>query len=282
MAFNDGKGIVFVPDGTEEDVAFRRTTHLGIGAHHDDLEIMAVDGILRCFDKESAWFCGVIVTDGKGSPRSGPYKNYTDDEMAAVRLKEQKEAASLGRYTAQVLLGYGSEAVKDGSLTPADDLEAVLRAAEPHTVYTHNLMDRHDAHVGTALNVIEALRRLGPSQRPSKVYGCEVWRDLDWLVEGDRVVFDCSEDEELQEQLLRVFRSQIAGGKRYDTAAMGRRRAHATYGAAHEVDAVTGAVYAVDMTLLMDKDGPTAEEFVSAHLGRFEEDVRSRLARLCQ
>jgi len=60
-----------------------------------------------------------------------------------------------------------------------------------------------------------------------------VWRDLDWLVDSDKAPFDVSEHENLQAALLGVFDSQIAGGKRYDLASMGRRRANATYFESH-------------------------------------------------
>ena len=38
---------VYVPDGEPEESALARTTHLGIGAHQDDLEIMAISGIFN-------------------------------------------------------------------------------------------------------------------------------------------------------------------------------------------------------------------------------------------
>ena len=67
-----------------------------------------------------------------------------------------------------------------------------------------------------------------------------MWRDLDWLMDADKVVFDVSAHENLQAALLGVFDSQICGGKRYDLATMGRRRANATYFASHGVDVSTG------------------------------------------
>src|SRR3990170_4629582 len=57
---------VFVPDGLPVEAALARTTHLGIGAHQDDLEIMAIHGILSCFHQKDHWFTGVVVTDGGG------------------------------------------------------------------------------------------------------------------------------------------------------------------------------------------------------------------------
>ena len=88
--------------------------------------------------------------------------------------------------------------------------------------------------------MIAAIRRCPPAERPEKLYGCEVWRDLDWLTDEDKVVFDVSAHENLQAALLGVFDSQICGGKRYDLATLGRRRAHATYFASHGTDDATG------------------------------------------
>ena len=115
-------------------------------------------------------------------------------------------------------------------------------------MFTHNLADKHDTHVAVALQVIAAIRSLPASERPQKLYGCEVWRDLDWMVDSDKVAFDLSEHENLQAALLGVFDSQISGGKRYDLATMGRRRANATYYASHGVDVSRAMAYAMDLT----------------------------------
>ena len=240
MKFSLDTAEVFIPDGELIETALTRITHMGIGAHQDDLEIMALSGILECFQREDKWFCGVIVTNGSGSPRDGLYKDYTDDEMCMTRRKEQKKAAVVGEYAAQVLLDYPSKAIKDGAdQAPVQDLRALLQAAQPEIVYTHNLADKHDTHVGVTLKVIQAIRSLPDDQRPKRLYGCEVWRDLDWMVDADKVAFDCSAHENLQAALLGVFDSQISGGKRYDLASLGRRRANATYHASHDTDVST-------------------------------------------
>jgi hypothetical protein len=105
---------IFVPDGTPVQDALVRTTHMGIGAHQDDLEIMAFDGILKCFQRNDRWFCGVVVADGSGSPRVDLYGDHTDAEMRTVRRQEQRKAAVVGEYGAQILLDYPSAVVKDG------------------------------------------------------------------------------------------------------------------------------------------------------------------------
>jgi hypothetical protein len=93
VKFNRNTAQVFIPDGLPVEPALARTTHMALGAHQDDLEIMAIDGILQCFQREDKWFTGVVVTDGRGSPRSGVYQDYTDDQMWAVSNKEQQKAA---------------------------------------------------------------------------------------------------------------------------------------------------------------------------------------------
>jgi len=50
----------FIPDGMDEAQALKRVTHLGIGAHADDLEIMAAHGILECYRNPLRGFAGVF------------------------------------------------------------------------------------------------------------------------------------------------------------------------------------------------------------------------------
>ena len=146
-----------------------RTTHMGIVAHPDDLEIMAWPAIRDCFGQEERWFLGVVATTGAGSPRSGPYAALRDDEMAALRVREQKKAAVMGEYGAVVLLDYGSDGVKPSRTgVLVEDVTSVLRVARPSVVYTHNLADRHETHVGMALATIEACRALPEEDRPPR------------------------------------------------------------------------------------------------------------------
>jgi len=281
MQFNLESAEVFVPDGLAVEQALARTTHMAIAAHQDDIEIIAFDGIHKCFQREDRWFCGVVVTDGSGAPRDSLYRDYTDDAMQAVRRKEQKKAAVVGEYGAQVLLDYPSRALKAGSNeAPVEDLTRLLRVTRPELVYTHNLADKHDTHVAVALRVIEAIRRLPEVERPLRIYGCEVWRDLDWMVDGDRVAFDLSAHESLQAALLGVFDSQICGGKRYDLATMGRRRAHATYHESHGTDVATGLSLAMDLTPLIADPARSVQGYVEGFTRRFAQEVLARLARL--
>jgi LmbE family N-acetylglucosaminyl deacetylase len=267
---------VFVPDGVPVDEALARTTHLAIGAHPDDIPIMAYHGVVACYRRSSHWFTAVTVTDGAGSPRGGSYAAVTDDEMARIRAAEEIEAARIGRYGAAVLLGHRSDEVCDPAGPVGKELVELIDQTRPRVVYTHNLADRHDTHVAVAVRTIEALREA--EHRPGAVYGCEVWRDLDWL--DDRVELDVGTDRELALSLLGVYRSQIEGGKRYDLAVMGRRQANATFGMAKEPDRTDAVTYAMDLTPLVRDPSIDLVDFLDGLVRRFAEDAESRLRRV--
>jgi hypothetical protein len=161
-----------------------------------------------------------------------------------------------------------------------EDLRLLLEAAKPQVIYTHDLADKHDTHVAVALRVIEAIRGLPEGERPERLYGCEVWRDLDWMVDADKVTFDLSAHENLQAALLGVFDSQICGGKRYDLATMGRRRAHATYHESHGTDVVTGMSLGMDLTPLIADPARSVQSYVQGFTERFAQEVLTRIRRL--
>lgn len=278
MRLTNATADIFVPDGTPEEAALARTTHLGIGAHQDDLEFMAVHGILACFGQTDKAFCGVVCTDGAGSSRSGVYAFCTDSEMKAVRRSEQRTAAQVGRYGAMLQLDFMSKQVKVQNNTQlADDLFEILKATQPQTVYTHAPSDKHDAHVGVTRAVIAAIRRLPVTERPIQVYGCEVWRDLDWLPDDRKVVLDVSDRANLQAALSGVFDSQISGGKRYDDAVMGRRKAHATFFESHAVDSATLLTFAMDLTPLVQDDTLSITTYTVSLIEAMKADIVARL-----
>lgn len=268
----------FVYDGKSIDEAINRTTHMSIAAHQDDIEIMAYDGILQCFNNPDQWFFGVVVTNGSGSARDGEYKNYTDEEMIQIRKLEQKKAAFIGEFGALALLDHPSSEVKNPQNDEiVDELLKLLNAAKPKILYTHNLADKHDTHIGVVTKTIQAVRKMAPKDRPEKVYGCEVWRNLDWMVDEDKVRFDVSGHSNIAASLVEVFDSQIIGGKRYDLATMGRRLANATYSESHFVDKATAVSVAMDLTPLILDDGLDLKKFILDQVEKFKDDIEKRL-----
>jgi LmbE family N-acetylglucosaminyl deacetylase len=271
----------FVFDGKPVEEAINRTTYMSIAAHQDDIEIMAYDGILKCFNNPEEWFFGVVVTNGSGSARDGEYKNYTDEDMINIRKLEQKKAAFIGEFGALALLDHPSKEVKDPKNTEiADEMLRLLNQAKPKVLYTHNLADKHDTHIGVTTKVIKALRKMDKKDRPEKVYGCEVWRNLDWMVDSEKVSFDVSAHPNLAASLVEVFDSQIVGGKRYDLAALGRRLANATFSESHFVDKTNAVSLAMDLTPLIEDDSLDISAYVLDYIERFKKDVQNRIEKM--
>jgi LmbE family N-acetylglucosaminyl deacetylase len=278
MKLNNKTAEIFVPDGTPPVAALRRITHLGIGAHQDDLEFMAFQGILACYGQKQKWFGGVTCTNGAGSARTGVYQKFSDAEMMAVRRQEQRNAAAVGHYGVMIQLDYPSAEAKSPSKTALQkDLKTILAAARPDIVYTHNLADKHDTHIGVAVAALLAMRELPLSHRPKKVIGCEVWRNLDWLPDADKFLMDVSDREHLAASLSGVFDSQIAGGKRYDLATRGRRAANATFFQSHSTDSSTQLIFGMDLTPLVTDPSIDILEFVLDFIAAFSADVKEKL-----
>ena len=280
MKLND-KAELYIWDGTPEKEALARTTCLGISAHQDDIELMSWAGILDCFGKKDKWFSAIVTADGAGSPRTGLYADYTNEEMMEVRRLEQKKAAFVGEYAALALLNYTSSAIKDGSNRDViEDYKELFMAMKPEVVFTHNLADKHDTHIGVVTKVIKAIRELDAADRPQKVYGGEVWRSLDWVNDEEKTVFDVTAHQNMAASLVSLFDSQVAGGKRYDLATQGRRVANATYYASHGTDTAESLMYAMDLTPLIENPDLDIIEYVNRFIDSFKNDVNTRIAKV--
>lgn len=274
MNFRHPQAELYIPDALEGTAALARTTHLGVGAHQDDLEFMALHGILECFQRRDRWFGGVTCTDGAGSARTGPYADFSDDQMKQVRIQEQKTAAVIGQYAFVAQLGHPSRVAKnaDQRNMMVDDLEKILRATQPEIVYTHNPFDKHATHVGVFHALVAAIQRLPEAERPKQLIGCEVWRGFDWLPDQLKLVLSLDAHPNLAASLNGVFDSQIVGGKRYDLAVEGRRLANATFFDSHATDDAQRVAYALDMTELMS--GETAlKDYCLRILNQFNSEI---------
>jgi LmbE family N-acetylglucosaminyl deacetylase len=145
-------------------------------------------------------------------------------------------------------------------------------------VYAHDPTDRHATHVGACAAAIAALRRLPAEWRPARVYGCEVWRSLDWLAEGDLVRLDVSGHEETWRALLACFPSQTEGARPFEQGALGRARANAVFSEARAAGGAGAAWLALDLSPLLRDPRLSLEEFVRERVARFEAEV-TRAAR---
>ncbi len=261
----------FSPSGLSLEEALRSARIIGVGAHQDDLEFMCFHAILAGYDNEH--FFGVIATDGRGSARSGQFKKVKERDFIRIRAREQERAARIGRYAGVLQLGCQSaEISKSFSKELLSDLNAIFSRGRFAAVYTHNLADKHPSHVGVAAHVIRSLRTLPRKSQPAKLYGCEVWRGLDWLPEHLKVPHDVSGRKSLAWKLMTVFKSQL-DGKDYANAVLGRRRANATFLDSHSLDDPELVEYCMDMSELLAKPSLTMEAFMRRLLKAFEGEL---------
>jgi len=271
---------LFAPGGGSLESALASTTHLGIGAHPDDLEIMAYPGICACRGQKNLRFSGVVATDGAGSPRSSSSEKLTTAELIKARREEQKNAAVFGGYATIFQLVHPSSEIRGaGRNSLITDLLEILKIAKPKVLYLHNPADRHETHIAVLLASLAALRQLPSADRPAEIYGCEVWGDLDWVPTKQVIRLPCAAPADFGPSLLRVFRSQV-DGKRYDLAAAGRRRAQATFADAYTPDQADEVVLALDLKPLVENSKLTLAEFVTSLTGEFQKQTLDRVRRL--
>lgn len=252
-----------------------RCTHLAVGAHQDDLEVMASHGILECLDNEKKHFVGVTCTSGGGSARSGEYQNYSDLEMKNVRRQEQIKSAQLGKFQAMLQLGFESVEIKKSiNKDFLKDLMTILERTQPEIIYTHNLADKHMTHIAVSAHLIKALRET--QYKPKRFLGSEVWRGLDWLNDEDKVPLEIKDPKKVS-SLIACHHSQTLGGKAYDEAVLGRLKANATFFESHQVDEAKNIWFAIDLMPLLNDENLSLSEFIETHIDKFKTQVQENL-----
>lgn len=281
MSLNQKNAFIWVPEGLSAEEALKRTTHLSIGAHPDDLEFMSFHGIAECYERSDRFFTGVVVTDGAGSVKSGPYAGMSPSEMAKVRIEEQINAAKKGKFNALVMLQYPSSQVQGTGVWQErswlKELDSLFSNSQPDVIYSHNPFDKHPTHLAIILPLIRYLQSLTAARKPKRFYGCEVWRGLDWLLDEDRVELSFSGKEELASQLNQLFPSQTDAGKNYPEAIRGRRIANATFKNPHSTDPATQLELAMDLTPLLSKKEDEISEYLQGYLRRFNEKLTQEI-----
>ncbi|MGB3713197.1 MAG: PIG-L family deacetylase [Candidatus Promineifilaceae bacterium] len=280
MRYSKESAELFVPDGKKTELAPSGKIHPGISPHQDDFEIMAIDGILRCDHEQGNWFTGIVVTGGSSSPREDLYDDYScsDEELHIVRNQEQKTVAVIGDYAAQFFLDHPSSAVIDSdNRGPCRHIASIIRQTEADVVYAHNLADKHPSQTAITLRAIEPIQSLPPVTRPMKLIGFEERRDLDSTMAYDEVACDCLHLASLQTALVEGFDSQIDVGKRYDLAALDRRRPNATYFTTQGVGVTSGLSFAMEISPLVESDDLDISHYDHSFVERFSNSVKESI-----
>jgi LmbE family N-acetylglucosaminyl deacetylase len=271
-----GKTHIYIPDDVSLKTALRRATHIGIVAHSDDLEIMATHGILECYDQEDAFFLGIVLTNSAMSPCNDSSKSAA--EIMTQRRIEQNKAAFLGNYSAVIIFDQTSQEIQTNKTSIVNDLITLVNQTHVTTAYIHNVFDRHPTHIAASIVSLDALRNCIHSSQIKFVYGCEVWGSLDWLPLPYKCALDVSKFPHISEALIKVFHSQINGGKLYDHAAIGRRISNATFANSHQKDVSKQVIYALNMLPLLRGKCTNLEQYMNDCLDCFRSEKLSNIS----
>ena len=281
MKFHNPSASIVFPKSDQPSVNTQsiQSRILGIGAHQDDLEFMCFHGILE--GRKQGGFTGLILSNGAGSSRGEAFTHLSEEEFCEVRKQEQIQAANLAGYQQIIQLGHPSKNIKsiDRSHAIRDVLE-VLNNVKPEKIYTHNPFDKHDSHIATLIVTIEAIKLMAPEDRPKKLFGCEVWRSLDWLPSSLKIEFDVSNEASLRDDLLKCFPSQTQDSKNYAEAVNGRRIANATFSDAHTLDKSLQTEHAIDLSHLIGEDSNAALYFVREVQNKFATEIEDQWSTL--
>jgi LmbE family N-acetylglucosaminyl deacetylase len=278
VSFSQSKSFIHLRKDMEDlPSALESCTHLGVGAHPDDLEVMAHHGILQCFGSAKHNFFGVTCTTGGGSTRSSQFENLSEEEFIEKRKQEQILSATKGEFCGCALLGFCSQEIKNQyNQSLLKDLIQVIEGSQPEVVYTHNLFDKHKTHVSVTLHLIEALKMVG--HRPKSFFGVEVWRSLDWLADEKKQVL-AVEDPQMVRDLIDCHQTQTSE-KKYHEATLGRMRANATFFDALKSDQDGYQLFALDYLPLLQ--GQTLKSFYQEHIQEFQDSLETNLQGLME
>ncbi len=240
---------LFIQGDGEQDLSLG--THLAIGAHPDDLEIMAGPLIEECLQDDRKKFVGVVCTHGVSDSFISENSTQLISEKIKVRRSEQLKAAELAGYFAVIQLGHSSSDVKNPRFTILkEQLSELIKTIKPQKVYTHNPFDRHRTHRAVFRNVFESLR---DSQfRPEEFLGCEVWRGLDWLDSEKKRALSIN-DTAFIEKLISCFSSQQDSQRDYALGLRSRLKANQTFNDAYKSLESDHILYALDLKHLLEK-----------------------------
>ncbi len=206
------------------------TNLLAISAHQDDIEIMAMDGILRAYGSKKYAFYAAVVGDGANCLKAGKYSEVSDKEMIEARNQEQLRASQIGEYSKLYFLKHAhSEIEQEENESIIKELQKLILEVKPEIVYTHNIFDKNPHHVKITQLVIDAINGLNIDDRPRLLYGCEIFRSLDWLPDKYKITFDLSDNKELQQRLVNVYDTRVEQSRNYTKAVMGRKLANAAF-----------------------------------------------------
>ncbi len=233
----------------EEGGALAQGTCLAIGAHPDDLEIMAAPFIEDCCEHSNKKFVGVVCTHGVSAQLLHSGKSSEILKVKSKRRDEQLEAAHFAKYLGMIQLGYGSDDIKaNNNIKLGSQLSDLILQVRPEIILTHNPFDRHRTHQAVCRHVLQAV--LLSSYVPEKLLGCEVWGGLDWLESQYKVTVPLKSSRWFA-QLISIFQSQNTENRNYAEGVLGRMRSNSTFHDSSKACEEQHIMYALDLLPLL-------------------------------
>lgn len=198
-------------------------TILVVSPHPDDLEIGMGGTVVKLVDK-GANVVSLVATDGSGSTT---LKGHSEEEMAAIRLEEAREAVSiLGLQTLIPLTLSDVKSDQNKEHFKNDFKETALRFKPDEVYIPHPEIDKHPTHKIVSELVLDELKE--GDFGSVKVWCYEVWTPFGTY---DRLE-DISQYIDLKVMAIEVHKSQLEY-KNYTEGILGLNKYRAVFNERH-------------------------------------------------
>ncbi len=198
-------------------------TILVVSPHPDDLEIGMGGTVAKLID-EGVNVVSLVATDGSGSTT---LKGHSEDEMAAIRLEEAREAVSILGVQTLIPLTLSDVKTDQNKEHFKNDFKETALRFKPDEVYIpHPEIDKHPTHKIVSELVLDELKE-GDFDSP-KVWCYEVWTPFGTY---DRLE-DISHYIDLKVMAVEAHKSQLEY-KNYTEGILGLNRYRAIFNERH-------------------------------------------------
>lgn len=259
---------IYIPDNKKLETALKRVKHWAIVAHQDDAEI--ISGHLLY--KKRKDFGVIVLTNGAGSLRSKKTKRLSESKIIEIRNKEQEKAALLGGYSIVIQMNLPSGIVKGkrSRRVALGELKSYLLGSKAESIVTHSPFDRHETHRSVVGVLIDLFSSIEMRRYPRSILGVEVWGNLDWLPEDEKIYLPIKNPKFVC-KLLSSYRSQNETGKLFHLGTVARMAANATF--SESIEGSEGGHFLLAHDLVPFISGNVGQEIIK----QFQLDMVNRL-----
>ena len=254
LAVQEGKSL--------DDFRGRKDNMVVISPHPDD-DVLGAGGVmLEAAEKGRAVF-SVTLTDGRGSPRTGP--PIADEDMVALRQEESMAALKVvGAAGGFYFLKQNPELEGEGGKRVEEDLRELFESLRPSEIFLPAPYERHRTHIRCTRLTLEALRS-SPGLRPS-LWGYSLWGAF--FGGKKRVARDITPWISKKVEAVLAHTTQIAY-KNYQQGMLGKNNSEAIFWDSQEIQKATFVETFLDMTELLEHKDLSLEDFIRQDMEAF-------------